>query len=489
MTANSWSSRAATAQAPAPLPQDERPVSRIPAAGSSRPFSRMNPLPASNRRRFLKSALAASAAGIAPFNILKAGPSPNSKLNIAAIGVGRRGAGVAGGMAGTDNIVALCDVHEAWHRKAVSGQKNLHGIKLWKDYRVMFDKMGKEIDAVMIATPDHARFAIAMASLRRGYHVYAEKPLCHTVNEVRLLTEEAAKHPGLATQMGNQGHSSGSAALINDWVNAGAIGPVREVLAYSRKNYWTDKPVIVGSEVPATLDWNLYLNRAGEVPFSESYMNREWIRYSHFSGSVGDMGGHTLDAGFYALGLGAPTRVRAEVPVPAKPWSMPRAGEITWQFPARGDQPPVTMKYFLGDGIEFPRPKFLEPGEKMISAGSFLIGDKGAIQAGSHSQGARLIPKALRESTPEPPATAFRPKGRGHSANWILACKGEDKAMSSFDYSGPLSEVVVLGNIALLHPGVTLEWDSDRMEITNHEPANRSLFMRRLDPRDQLGWL
>ena len=440
------------------------------------------------RRSFLQGALAASAAGIAPFNILRAGPSPNGKLNIACIGVGSRGASVAAGMAGGDNIVALCDVHESWHRRAIAGKQTLHGIKLWQDYRVMFDKLGKEIDAVMIATPDHARFAIAMAAIKHGKHVYAEKPLCHTVNEVRLLTEEAAKNPKIVTQMGNQGHSSGSAAQINDWVNAGVIGPVREVLAFSRKNYWTDKPVARGGTVPEGLDWNLYLNRAGEVPFSESYMNREWIRYSHFSGAVGDMGGHTLDAGFYALGLGAPTSVRAEVKTPATRWSMPRSGVIIWEFPARGDKPPVTMKYYLGTDIEFPRPKHLEPDQKMIGAGSFLVGEKGSIQAGSHSQSPRLIPAALREATPKVPATAFRCKASGHSSNWTLACKGEDTAMSSFDYAGPLSEVVVLGDIALLHPGATLNWDAQKMEITNHEAANQSLFMRRIEPRDDLGW-
>jgi predicted dehydrogenase len=441
-----------------------------------------------NRRTFLKGTLAASATAVTPFNILRAGPSPNSKLNIACIGVGRRGAQVAAGMAGPDNIVALCDVHESWHRTAIAGQAKLQGIKLWQDYRVMFDKIGKQIDAVMVATPDHARFAIAMTALRLGKHVYAEKPLCHTVNEVRLLTEEAAKHPGLVTQMGNQGHSTESAARINDWVEAGVIGEVREVLAYSRKNYWTDQPIVQGSVTPEDLNWDLYLNRAGLVPFSQSYMNREWIRYSHFSGSVGDMGGHTLDAGFYALGLNAPVSVRADVAVPATAWSMPRAGVVTWEFPARGKKPPVTMKYFLGTDIEFPRPRHLDPEEKMIDAGSFLVGERGTIQAGSHSQGARLVPKALREASPKPAATAFRCKAGGHSANWTLACKGEDRAMSSFDYTGPLSEVVVLGNIALLHPGVTLQWDSAAMAITNHEAANRSLFMRRLSPRDERGW-
>ena len=440
------------------------------------------------RRTFLKGSLAAVAAGMTPFNILKAGPSPNSKLNIACIGVGQRGSAVADGLAGLENVIALCDVHEPWHKRAIANKKNLQGIKLWTDYRVMFDKIGNEIDAVMVATPDHARFAIAMTAIRHGKHVYAEKPLCHTVNEVRLLTEEAAKNPKIVTQMGNQGHSSESAAQINDWVEAGVIGPVREVLAYSRKNYWTDKPVIQGSVVPAGLDWNLYVNRAEMVPFSESYMNREWIRYRHFSGSVGDMGGHTLDAGYYALGLTAPTSVRADVKTPATPWSMPRGGVITWEFPARGDKPPVTMKYYLGIDIEFTRPKDLDPDEKMIEAGSFLVGEHGSIQAGSHSQGARLIPRELREETPKVPATAFRCRANGHSANWTMACKGEDRAMSSFDYTGPLSEVVVLGNIALIHPNTTLNWDAARMEITNNDAANRSLFMRRISPRDEMNW-
>jgi hypothetical protein len=146
------------------------------------------------------------------------------------------------------------------------------------------------------------------------------------------------------------------------------------------------------------------------------------------------------------------------------------------------------MKYYLGTDIEFTRPKHLDPEEKMIGAGSFLVGERGSIQGGSHSQGARLLPMALREATPEAPATAFRCKARNHSANWTMACKGEDKAMSSFDYTGPLSEVVVLGNIALLHPGHTLRWDAKSMKITNDDAANKSLFMRRLDPRDHMNW-
>jgi predicted dehydrogenase len=440
------------------------------------------------RREFLKSTLAASAIGVAPFNIVKAGPSPNSKLNIACIGVGSQGASNAEYLTRSNNVIALCDVDEAWHKKHIEKRTSLHGIKLWIDYRVMFDKIGDQIDAVCVATPEHNHYTISTYAIRRGKHVYCQKPLCHTVNEVRLLVEEARKHPEVVTQMGHQGHSSRSSAMLRDWGLAGSVGPIKEVHAYSRKNYWTDKPLVQGSVVPKTLDWNLYLNRAEEIPFSTSYMNREWIRYSHFSGAVGDMAAHIFDPAYYALDLRIPLSVRAEVNTPAYPGSLPRSGVITWEFAARGEKPPVTLKYYLGEDIEFPRPKHLEPERKEITSGSVLVGENASIMAGSHSQGARIIPESAMKATPRPPEVAFRCKGRTHFDNWTLACKGEDTAMSPFEYAGPLSEIIVLGDIALLHPGRTLLWDAPNMRITNDEAANKSLFMRRLAPRDHLNW-
>ncbi len=439
------------------------------------------------RRKFLKATLAATSAGLAPFNILRAGVSPNSKLNIAVIGVGRQGASNARALQQTDTIVALCDVHESECMAQLAKHEPLQGIKLWQDYRVMFDKIGKEIDAVCIATPEHNHYTIAVHAMRRGKHVYCQKPLCHTVNEVRLLTEEAKKHT-VVTQMGNQGHSSPSSANIKDWVNAGAVGPIREVIAYSRKNYWVEKPIIPGGQSPADLDWNLYLNRAEAIPFSPSYLNREWIKYNHFSGAVGDMGAHTLDPGYYALDLKIPLSVRADVPVPALPWSLPRAGVITWKFGARGSMPPVTMKYYLGPEIDFPFPQHLEKERPPITAGTVLIGEGASIMAGSHSNSARIIPEVRMKEIGKAPETAFRCKGGSHFKNFTLACKGEDTAMSSFDYAGPLSELIVLGDIALMHPNRELLWDAGAMRITNDDEANRSLFMRRLDPRDDLGW-
>lgn len=440
------------------------------------------------RRDFLKSVVTASVVGVAPFNILKAGPSPNSKLNIAGIGIGSQGSGNLSYLTRSNNVIALCDVDQERFGKCIANKKELHGIKLWNDYRVMFDKIGKDIDAVCIATPEHNHYTISMHAIRNGKHVYCQKPLCHTVNEVRLLTEEAKKYPKVITQMGHQGHSSRSSAMLRDWGLAESVGPIREVNAYSRKNYWTDKPLVKGSVIPKTLDWDLYLNRAEMIPFSTSYMNREWIRYSHFSGAVGDMAAHIFDPAYYALDLRIPLSVRAEVNTPAYPGSLPRSGVITWEFGARGKKPPVTMRYYLGADIEFPWPKHLEKNRKPITSGSVMVGENASIMAGSHSQGARIIPEAVMKETPRPPEKAYRCKGRSHFDNWTLAIKGEDKIMSPFEYAGPLSEIIVLGDIALLHPGKTLLWDSKNMKITNEEAADKSLFMRRIDPRDDIKW-
>jgi len=463
-----------------------------------------------HRRSFLKSGLAASALGMAPFSILKAGPSPNSKVNIACVGVGGQGGGEAEllARAGNVNVIALCDVDEAWYAKRNSGRKILHGIKLWKDYRMMFDKLGRQIDAIHTATADHARFAVSMFAIRRDKHVYAQKPLCHTVNEVRLLTEEARKHK-VVTQMGHQGHSTEVTAMVRDWVQGGCIGDVREAHVFSWKNYGTRVAPAAGSTPPKTLDWDLYLNRAEEIPFSTSYMNREWIRYSHFSGIVGDMASHLLDPAYYALDLRVPTSVVAEVlEVPPPGW-LPMTAVITWEFAARGDMPPVTVKYYLGPNTPRPRLKHLEKGRKtpfMASGsrlgGSVLVGEHASIMAEETFRPSRIFPEAVMKATKKPPEVAYRRKAgnqspaadaraniNDHLQNWVMAIQGEDMAMSHFDYAGPLSEIIVLGDIAAMHPGKKLLFDAENMRITNNEEANKSPFMRRLAPRDDMKWI
>lgn len=442
------------------------------------------------RRKFIKISTVASACAVAPFNILKAGPSPNNKLNIAVIGVGNQGANNAQALSKTDNIIAFCDVHESWHKRAIKRHPDLYHVKLWKDYRVMFDKIGKDIDAVCIATPEHAHFAISMYAMQNGKHVYCQKPLCHNLEEIRKLTEEAKKLD-VITQMGNQGHSSHSAANIRDWVQAGAIGDVRKVICYSKKNYWTDKPPIQGSKIPNDLDWNLFLNRAGDIPFSESYMDRNWIDFNHFSGTVGDMGGHIFDPAFYSLDLKAPISVRADVETLAKPWSMPPGSVITWKFPARGTMPPVEMKLYLGNTVEnAPRPERMEQGEDeaFLNSGSVMIGEKASIIAGSHGQNGRIIPEIKAKEIGQPSGKSPRVINGNHFENFSRACKGQEKIMSPFEYSGPLSEIISLGDIALKNPNKTLEWDAVNMKITNDKEANKCLFMRRVNPRDNMNW-
>ena len=439
------------------------------------------------RRSFLKAALAASAAGVARFNIQAAGPSPNSKLNIVGVGIGRQGSGDLRALGG-HNIIGIADPDEAWSGRAYPSDK----VKRWPDYRRMFDAIGKDIDAVCTATPDHARFAVCMYFMRRGKHLYAEKPLCHTVNEARILYEESQKHK-VVTQMGNQGHSAESTALIRDWIKAGAIGKVTEVIGYSRKNYGTLVKPVQGSVIPKTLDWDLWLNRAEEIPFSTSYMNREWIRFSHFSGVIGDMATHILDPANYSLGLGAPISVEAEVEEKHRrfPGALPIAGVITWEFAARGDRPPVTMKYYLGPEIEYPRPKRFEEGRTapFLGSGSVMVGETASMFAGSHSQGPRIFPEATMQVTPRPPRVSQRNKGVGHAGNWTQAILDGGKAMSDFQYACPFMETLILGDLALTNPGRKLLWDAKNMKITNDEEADKSMFMRRLAPRDAMGWI
>ena len=204
------------------------------------------------------------------------------------------------------------------------------------------------------------------------------------------------------------------------------------------------------------------------------------------------MGAHTLDAAYYSLDLKVPLSVRAEVEVPAKPWSLPSGGLITWEFGARGDMPPVTLRYYLGtankEGLE--RPKHLEPERKFDhGSGSYIIGETGTIKSGSHSHGGRIIPEEKMQEIGKPSGSSYRNEGSGHFENFVLACQGTGKAMSNFEYAGPLSEIIVLGDIALMHPNRTLEWDAKNMQITNDEQANNSLYMRHDEPRDHMDWV
>jgi predicted dehydrogenase len=441
------------------------------------------------RRTFLTSAAVATAGfTIVPRHVLggQGHTAPSDKLNIAAVGVGGMGKNNVKRLAATENIVALCDVDFAFAEPVF---KTYPDAKQYKDYRVMFDQQ-KDIDAVVVATPDHTHAVIAMAAMQRGKHVYVQKPLTHSVQEARLLTETARKYK-VATQMGNQGHSGEGARLLCEWVWDGAIGKVREAHAWTNRPVWpsgieVDRPAET-PEPPAQLDWDLWLGPAKARPYHPAYHPAKWRAWWDFgTGSLGDMGCHLIDPLFWALKLKYPTSVEANVSKfwhaffqesEAKNEMFPRSTIVRFRFPAREDMPEVDVTWWDG-GLLPARPHFLEPGRRMgdNDGGILLIGDGGAIKAGCYGESPRLVPEeAMRKyAQRRPPRTIPRiPEGAdGHEQDWVRACKGGGPASSNFDYSGPLSEAVLMGNLAVRFPDRELMWDGEKMEITNDADAN-----------------
>jgi predicted dehydrogenase len=346
----------------------------------------------------------------------------------------------------------------------------------------------KDIDAVIVATPDHTHAVIAMTAMERGKHVYVQKPLTHSVQEARLLTEAAHKYK-VATQMGNQGRSGEGARLICEWVWAGAIGKVREAHAWTNRPVWpsgieVERPGET-PEVPASLDWDLWLGPARLRPYHPTYHPAKWRAWWDFgTGSLGDMGCHLIDPLFWALKLKYPTSVEANVSKywhaffqesAAKNEMFPRSTIVRFRFPAREEMPEVDLTWWDG-GLLPSRPHALEAGRRLgdLDGGILLIGDEGIIKAGCYGESPRLVPEAAMKKYKRPPKTLERiPEGAdGHEQDWIRACKGGPPACSNFDYSGPLSETVLMGNLAVRFPDRELFWNGEAMEVTNDPDAN-----------------
>jgi len=438
------------------------------------------------RRKFLAAAAGAYASiQIVPRHVLGGTgfTPPSEKLNIAGIGVGGMGFNDLKEMA-TENIVALCDVD--WKNADKAFKEFPHATR-YKDYRVMLDKQ-KDIDAVMIATPDHTHAIITMAAIRHGKHVYTEKPLTLTVYESRKVTE-AARKAGVVTQMGNMGHSFESARQVCEWIWDGAIGDVYEVHAFTPHPVTstgiprpTDTP-----PMPEGLDWDIWLGPAPYRPYHPLYHPGQWRIWWDFStGTLGDMGPHIFDHVKWALKLGAPESVEATyshfVPPGELTWdppknieSFPQAVLAHYQFPAREGFPPLKLTWYDG-GLRPPRPVELEAGRKMGDqfGGALYVGTKGKILTGSHgARGARIIPESKMQEYRRPPETLPRcPKG--HHQEWISACKGQGTTGSNFDFAGPLTETALLGNISL-RTDEKLYWDSENFRFTNSEKANEFL--------------
>jgi len=346
--------------------------------------------------------------------------------------------------------------------------------KKYQDFRIMLDKE-KNIDAITVTTPDHNHAVIAMRAIKMGKHVFVQKPLTHTIKEARELTM-AAKKADVVTQMGNQGHAGEGARLINEWIWDGAIGNVREVHVWTNRPIWPqgiDAPEEIPS-VPSTLDWNLWLGPAPFRPYHPDYMPFRWRGWWDYgTGALGDMGAHLIDQPFWALKLGYPTTVQASSTRFTKD-SYPVAEIVTYEFPARGKMPPVQLTWYDG-GLMPPRPEVMEPGRKMgdDGGGVLFIGSKGILMNSTYGRHPRLVPETKMKEYKRPEKTI--PRSPGIHAEWIEAIKAGKKSTTDFEYAAPLTEMMLLANIAvrMQEHYTKLQWDGEKMEFTNLPEANK----------------
>lgn len=418
----------------------------------------------------------------------QAGPVvwPSDKVNLAFVGISGKG-GHNLSMLKDQNIVALCDVD--WGEAQQKSFDAYPKAKRYRDFREMLEKQ-KDIDAVVISTPDHCHGVIAMMAIKMGKHVYCEKPLAHSLFEVREITK-AAREYKVQTQMGNQGHSWDSIREFYEHIKAETIGKVTEVHA------WCDRPAGGGSvsfphgitrptgeyKIPKELDWNLWLGPAAERPYHPLYQPRSWRGFIDFGcGALGDFGCHTLDPSFWALDLGSPESVIASTSnlLEIKYDTYATASVITYKFPKRGELPPVKLTWY--DGGLLPLNDDRLRGLKYDDCGALVIGEKGIITHGSHGAGGlKILPFDKNMEIKTPPKLLERKKG--HHADWLAAIKTGKPASSNFDYGGPLTETVLLGTAASLFRNRELLWDRDNLKITNMEEANAVIH-----PTFRAGW-
>lgn len=372
------------------------------------------------------------------------------------------------------NIYAICDVDLDYAKQTIESYPKA---KVYQDFREMLDKE-KEIDAVVIATPDHTHAVISMYAMKAGKHVFCQKPLTKTIHEARLLAK-VAKETGVVTQMGNQGHATEGARLIKEWLMDGAIGDVREVAVWTNRPIWPQGDIQRPTEevaVPETLDWDLWLGPAPKKAYHPDVCHFNWRGWRDYgTGALGDMGAHLIDHPYWALDLGQPLTVQASSTAYSDE-AYPLATVVTYEFAARGNMPPVRLTWSDG-GITPARPDVLEAGRRMGTGGSGVLyfGDKGILMHGDYGNGPRLIPETAMKAYEQPEQTI--PRSPGIHEEWIEAIKNGGKSTTDFSYSGPLTETMMLGNVAVFmkDKNTTLEWDSENMKFTNVEQANELL--------------
>ena len=446
-----------------------------------------------SRRDFIrKSAMSAACITVLPSSVISGlgHTAPSDKLNIAGIGIGGVGRRNLSNMK-TENIVALCDVDWKYAEKTFNDYPNA---KRYKDWRVMFDEMGKSIDAITVATPDHTHAGVTAHAITMGKHAYSQKPLTHSVYESRLLTNLAKKYR-VATQMGNQGNSFDWCRTISEWIWSGVIGEVVEV------HTWTDRPIWPQGlqrpketmPVPSALDWDLFIGPTAKRPYHSVYTPWNWRGWWDFgTGALGDMACHIMDPVFWALDLKYPTKVIGSSTL-SNTESPPHAQIVEYTFPARKakgkvNMPEVKVSWYDG-GLLPPRPAELKDGEMMgdENGGIIFIGTKGKIMTGCYGMNHTLLPTSMMADFKQPAPSLPRVKGGtgniwdtdAHEQDWIRACKESPasrvESSSHFGFSGPFNETVVMGVLAVRLQGLQREllWDGENMKFTNISSSDK----------------
>ena len=432
--------------------------------------------PNTTRRNILKGAAALSLPTFLPSSVFGAN---EKKINVAWVGFGNMGWGDLNSCSHGNNVVALCDCNPGtWER----AKKKFPGAKFYKDFRQMLEEMGDQIDAVGVGTPDHTHFAIAYTAMSMGKHVFVEKPLVHSLWEARTL-QDLAKKKGVVTQMGNQGHAFEGAYLVKEWYDAGLIGEVKEVIT------WTDRPARgwgfngkvrtaypTAEKLPEGMDWNMWLGPCqDDVPFSKALHPTTWRPWWAFGcGGLGDIGCHTIDTAYWALGLGAPDRVEVDMSEAANQIHTPNGSTVTYKFPARAGKPAVDVKWI--EGPRLPEAPKGYDWEIKGHGGFIMVGEKGGIcHDGMRPDSPKLYPKARweeyrKDSSKRVPKTLKRVGGI--HKDWVECIRNSEagKSVSDFSYSGQLTESILLGTLAI-RTGKALDWDGKNLKISGNDEA------------------
>jgi len=438
-----------------------------------------------SRRSFLKRStlLGAGALVLPRFSIAQAGASASSKVNVALVGSGGIASVAIKGILG-QNLVAICDVDEANLTVYADQNPQIATAAKFRDFRVMLDKMGGEIDAVAVSTPDHTHFAATMDAMQRGKHVFTQKPLTHNIWQARTLRKAREKYK-VITNMGNQGHTFDGIRQMKEWIEADVLGTVREVDSWFPGPKW-GTPVWRKPEsyppapmpIPEGLDWPLWLGPVADPGYNSVYQPKAWRAFPQFgTGMLGDWFCHICDGPVWTLGLYDPTVIEAEKIDGPNPGMCPDGSIIRWDFSARGEMPPCALRWYDG-GNQPPMPENWTWGA-LPKNGSFFRGSKNTVFLDERSNHPRLINKeemkAFKEAGLPPEKYPRLPQSGSDSgpvAEWIRAIKGDGpEPGANFDYAARLTEVACLGALAQFYGG-RIEWDSEAMRVTNRPELN-----------------